>query len=216
MSLHLGRGDIPQIFLIKKCFLPLLCFHLHTCKFLQWQGAEETSHYFQVSILLTLNLFSQLVESKYMLPLRRKHDTFQRLLKYGLKCCLLLNVWVTHLCLLLVAETGDSLMHSSFWKYSTEVPNCTYFYHIALRLLLLEPKPHWINQMHVDCRLWNQKPHTGSWERHKISLFLTSDEKKGRSYSIAGWMKSHRVLLLVNVIGAIWDGGDCCGKWEFP
>lgn len=185
MSLHSGRGDVPQIFLIQKHFLPLLCLHLHTCKSLQCQGAEDTPQYFQVSILLTSNLFSQLVESKYMLPPRRKHDTFQRLSKYGLKCCLLLNGCVTHLYVLLIAETGDCLLHSSFWRCSSEVTNCAYFYHIALRLLLLESKPYWINQMHVGCKPWNQKPHTGSRERHKISLFLTSDEKKGRSCSIA-------------------------------
>lgn len=184
MSSHSGRGDMPQIFLIQKHFLPLLCLYLHACKSLQCQGAEETPHYFQVSILLTLNLLFQLVESKYMLPPRRKHNTFQRLFKYGLKCYLLLNGWVTHPYLLLIAETGDSLMHSSFWRYSTEVPNCTYFYHIALRILLLGSKLYWTNQMHVGCKPWNQKPHTGSQERHKISLFLTSDEKKGRSYSI--------------------------------
>jgi len=47
-------------------------------------------------------------------------------------------------------------------------------------------------------------------------MFLRSDEKKGKSYNIAKWMKSHRVLLLVSVIGAIEDGGACCRKWEFP
>jgi len=186
MSLHSGSGDVPQNFLIWKHFLPLLCLHLRTCKSLQWQGAEDTPHYFWLCVLLTLNLFSWLVKSKYMLPPRRKRDIFQRLIKYGLKRCLLLNGWVTHLYLLLIAGTGDSFTHSLFWRYRTAVPNCTYFYHVALTLLLLlGSKPYCINQMHVGCKPWNQKPHTGSQERHKISLFLTCDEKKGRSYSVA-------------------------------
>lgn len=37
------------------------------------------------------------------------------------------------------------LVHASFWRYHTEVPS-TYFYHIALRLVLFKSKPYWINQ----------------------------------------------------------------------
>lgn len=100
-------------------------------------------------------------------------------IKCELKGCLLSRGCVTHLYRLLVEETGDCLMHSSFW--STKVPNCTYLDHIALRLLLFESKPYWINQMHVGCKPRNQKPHTTSRERCRISLFLTCLEKKGTS-----------------------------------
>lgn len=66
------RTDFSELEIFSTFALP----SLHTWKSLQWGGAEEMSHYFQVTILLTLKLHFRLIEPKYMLPRRRKHDTF--------------------------------------------------------------------------------------------------------------------------------------------